>query len=394
MKTTGGKILTVLAGAAIAALVAVGLWKTRGENPLLSKAERKIDGIMGTKTRLVAVVPADRRDLAERALREAEQALRGVQAKMSWREAGSEIHEFNEAAPPDSRGVFVPLSPETMEVLRAALELCDQSGRAFDVTVGALVQVWKDANQAGELPGPGELAAARAGSNWSLIELRQLGALKLGPTVRLDLGGIAKGYGIDRAAEAMRQAGCTGGLVDVGGDVRCFGRPPRRGYWLLGLQDPFDTSGGARLAELKISAGAVCTSGNYRRYYEIGGQRYSHIIDPRPGAMAGMALPPDATPASVTVFAPTAMVADGWATALSVLGTEGLSMIPAGSDIEAMLVIGTSDVYTCVVTAGFRKLFHVSPQRLAPEAAVAAGHTVRWYALRHTPGQSAWSARR
>lgn len=361
--TLTGRILTGAAGAAIVALMVVGLWTTRGGDPVLTERKRKPYNIMGTQTNLVAVAPADRGDIAERGARDAERALRDVEAKMSrWRD-DSDIGRFNLADAQATGGVMVPMSPETMTVLGESRKMWERTGHAFDVTVGALVKVWRDANELNELPHQAQLEAARAASNWSLIELADGGIRKLSPSVRLDLGGIAKGYGIDRAVEAMRQAGCTGGLVDVGGDVRCFGRPPQKDYWLVAVQDPFDTDPGRRLATLKLNGGALCTSGNYRggRNYKIAGKRYSHIIDPRPGPTMGMALPPEATPASVTVFAPTAMAADAWATALSVLGLDGLKMIPAGSDIEAMLVVGNAEVNVCVVTPGFRKLFAAGP---------------------------------
>ena len=369
--TIAGRILTGAAAVAIVALMVVGLWTTRGDDPVLTQRKRKPYNIMGTQTKLVAVAPADRGYVAERAVRDAERALRDVEAKMSRRLDDSEIGRFNLADPQETGGAIVPMSTETMTVLRESRKMWQQTGNAFDVTVGALGKVWRDANELNELPHQAQIEAARAASNWSLIELLDGGVRKLSPSVRLDLGGIAKGYGIDRAVEAIRQTGCSGGLVDVGGDVRCFGRPPKKGFWLVAVQDPFDPDPRRRLATLKLNSGALCTSGNYRRgrNYKIAGKRYSHIIDPRPGPMMGMALPPEATPASVTVFAPTAMAADAWATALSVLGVDGLKMIPPGSDIEAMLVIGDAEVNDCVVTPGFRKLFAAGPLSHKPEPA-------------------------
>jgi len=371
--TITGRILTGAAAVAIVALMVVGIWKTRGDDPVLTERKRQPYNVMGTVTHLVAVAPADRGYLAERGAGDAERALRDVEAKMSRRRPDSEIGRFNLEGAQETGGAIVPMSSETMTVLRESRKMWERTGGAFDVTVGALVKVWRDANEPphDELPHQAQLEAARAASNWSLIELLDCGVRKLSPSVRLDLGGIAKGYGIDRAVEAMRQAGCSGGLVDVGGDVRCFGRPPKKGYWLVAVQDPFDTDPRRHLATLKLNSGALCTSGNYSRgrNYKIAGKRYSHIIDPRPGPTMGMALPPEATPASVTVFAPTAMAADAWATALSVLGVDGLKMIPSGSNIEAMLLVGDAEANDCVVTLGFRKLFAAGPLSHKPEPA-------------------------
>jgi thiamine biosynthesis lipoprotein len=159
-----------------------------------------------------------------------------------------------------------------------------------------------------------------------------------------DLGGIAKGWAIDRAAEVLRRAGVSGGMVDVGGDLVCFGQPPDGQSWPVDIQDPL---GPGHLASLHVSGGAVCTSGGYARFVEIGGRRYSHIIDARTGRPAEAAL-------SVTVVAADAVTADIWATALSVLGTAGLERLPEG--VEAMMMVGTEDDHRSICTAGLRAL--------------------------------------
>ncbi|MCK4602007.1 MAG: FAD:protein FMN transferase, partial [Phycisphaerae bacterium] len=175
------------------------------------------------------------------------------------------------------------------------------------------------------------------------ITITEDGVIKTTDTASLDLGGVAKGYGIDRAVEAMIQAGCRGGLIDVGGDIRCFGRSA----WTVAVRDPFGRT--EPVAVLRLRGGAVCTSGNYERYYEIAGRRYSHIIDPRTGR------PVDFAP-SVTVVAPAAMTADAWATALSVLGVDGLALLGEDSGIEAMIVVGTPDSFEVYGTKGFEDL--------------------------------------
>ena len=167
--------------------------------------------------------------------------------------------------------------------------------------------------------------------------------------VRVDLGGVAKGYGIDRAVAAMREAGVAGGLVDVGGDLRVFGKPPRGDRWEVMVRSPL-TKG--TIVTLKLTESAVCTSGSYFRFVKIGGRRFSHIIDPRSGQ-------PAAGVASATVLAPDAATADGWATALSVLGQDGLELLP--KQAEAMLVIGSKDAPRAVVTPGLKAAIVAGP---------------------------------
>lgn len=300
---------------------------------------------MGTTCRIEATAHYHDRDRAKRGLVAAEAALRRVEALMSTYLLDSELARLNAA----DAGKMISLSPQTLEVLRAARELADQTRGAFDATCRPVIELWKRAGRQNRLPEAEALAEARQASTWDQIELRGSGAVKRRASASVDLGGIAKGYGIDRAVAALRSAGCAGGLVDVGGDIRCFGKRPGGGYWTIGVRNPFRPEQTELVATLRIPAGAVCTSGNYFRFVEIGGSRYSHIIDPRTGK------PADAAP-SVTVVAPTATTADAWATALSVLGTDGLKLLPTGAGIEAMLIVGTPDRWRIHMTKGFRSL--------------------------------------
>jgi thiamine biosynthesis lipoprotein len=134
-------------------------------------------------------------------------------------------------------------------------------------------------------------------------------------------------------------------MVDVGGDLRCFGRPPSGDKWSVRIRDPF--SDGV-FGEFELEAGAVCTSGGYARFRQIDARRYGHIIDPRTGRPADAA-------ASATVVAPRALMADVWGTALCILGTEGLAQLPKGTD--ALLILGTRDDHQTVGTSGFARLF-------------------------------------
>lgn len=331
----GGFILALIV------LVSIGLWQTSHQRPRGQIAVvAQPQAMMGTSCMLAAVTRRPERKHAEEALRQAEDALRAVELRMSVWLAESEISRLNAA----DAGEEVPLSPDTLEALRAARYASAQTAGAFDVTCGPLIELWKQAGQRGVAPTGAELANIRRSSNWDLIELTGNGAIKRDDAVRVDLGGIAKGYAIDRAAEALRRAGITGGLVDIGGDLVCFGHQADGQAWPVEVRNPFGTT---PLARLGIRGAAVATSGNYARYAEIGDKRYSHIFDPRTGR------PTEATQ-SVTVVAPTATTADIWATAISVLGPEGLRQLPEG--IEVLMVTDTEDDYQMLCTSGFRDL--------------------------------------
>lgn len=330
-------------------LVGVGLWRTSaGRGDARIALAHRCQAVMGTACTMVGVVPHRRRVAAPHVFREAEAKIRAIEGRMSSWLNDSEVGRLNAAA----ADLAIPLSPETRGLLRIARQAGVQTDGAFDVTCRPLIESWRRAAKVGALPGQSELGEARAASNWELVELTETGAVKRRATARLDLGGIAKGYAVDRALEVLRSRGFDGGLVDLGGDLACFGTQPSGKPWSIDVQNPF---GPGQLATLRLSGGAVCTSGNYARYVNIAGKRYSHIIDPRTGR------PADAAP-SVTVLASTATVADVWATALSILGTDGFRRLPDG--VEAMMVLGTEDDYRLVCTVGFRGRLEDPPARL------------------------------
>jgi len=201
------------------------------------------------------------------------------------------------------------------------------------------VDLWRSAAEENSVPSDNELAAAhaRVGYEKLMLDANEMSVRFAVEGMRIDLGGIAKGYAIDRAIEAMQKSGAAGGMVDIGGDVRCFGvAPAARDSWLVGLQDPGKTvegiGGSVLLLKLKLVSGAVATSGDYQQFILIQGKRHSHIIDSKTAAGAqGLS--------SVTIIANSATDADALATAVSVMGAEkGLALIETIPDTEAILI--------------------------------------------------------
>lgn len=333
--------LTWVLLAALVGLTTVALVATRRDGHLVTVVRRP-ERVMGTSCTLLAVVPASRTSDGRRALERAEAALRGVEARMSVHLERSEVGRLNRAA----AGETVRLSQDTLAVLAAAQRIHRTSDGAFDVTCRPLLELWRERTRAGGLPSSEELAAARDGSSWQLFALLPGGARKLGSDVRVDLGGIAKGWGVDTAVGVLEAAGCVGGLVEVGGDLRVWGRRTDGGAWPVEVRDPFAD---AVMVTLRLPAGAVCTSGNYARGVEVGGRHYSHVVDPRTG------WPADAVP-SVTVVAGDALTADAWATALSVLGPDGLALLAGEGQVDALLVTGTSERCEVHLSPGMRPL--------------------------------------
>lgn len=340
-------LILLVALAAVAALVVVGIVKTHDAPAVYTRSG---GGIMGTTCSLSIVAPSGRPAVADRAARAAEEALRDVEVRMSTYIEASELSRLNAAGAAER----VQLSPETLDLMDFARRMSGRTWGAFDPTARPIIELWKRGGRAGELPDAAAMDAARAASGWEHFRFVDGGVVKDDPAAGVDLGGIAKGYGIDRAVEAVRAAGAAGGLVEVGGDLRCFGNRPGKGRWTVAVQSPFADD--AAIAALAIESGAVCTSGNYRRFSEIDGRRYSHIVDPR------TARPVDRAP-SVTVVAPTATVADAWATALSVLGPEGLDTLADEDGVEAMVIVGGPEDYAWYATPGFEAMLVRAPAR-------------------------------
>lgn len=345
MDSTKKTAVTVILLAGIIALVAAGVWFQHGADKLLmSTSHRPI--IMSTyQFNLTAVVPVGAGSQLEEIFDDAEAAARLVEKQMNLYNPASELSRLNDAA----AGRAVPLSPETVEVLTRSSVFWDQTQGAFDVTILPLVRLWKQAEKDNRLPTPTELSAARNASRWAYLDLLDNGAAKSVATACVDLGGVAKGFAVDLAVASMIRAGCVGGIVDIGGNLRCFGNKPSGKSWDVYITNPFDPDHPAEnpLTVLAIRDGAVSTSGNYRRFRDIQGKHYSHIIDPR------TATPVDVYP-SVTVVAPDATTADAWSTALSVLGPDGLKLLP--KHVEALIVIGTPEQHTYVTTPGMNAL--------------------------------------
>jgi len=229
---------------------------------------------------------------------------------MSVHRSDSEIAQVNAGA----QGSPAAISPELFHVLVAADEIARLSEGAFDVTIRPLADLWGFIWKEYRLPTEAELKAVLPQVNYRSVTLnrteRTVQLLK--PGVSLDLGGIGKGYAVDRAIEALVELGITNAMVKAGGDLRVIGSPPGQTHWEVQLEDPAKQG---RRVTIPLRDAALSTSGNYENYFEVDGKRYSHILDPRTGL-------PVAGIASCTVIAPTCMESDAWATACFVMGVE------------------------------------------------------------------------
>lgn len=292
-----------------------------------------IDGpTMGTTYR-IKIVDAD---VDEARLREEiDQELRRINDLMSTYIPESEISRFNRAP----LGEWIPVSGDLLEVVALARQIHQDSGGAFDPTVGPLVNLWGFGPNPGDqrVPGDDEIAATRTRVGFDLLASSQE-ALKRDGEIYVDLSAIAKGYGVDQVAELLDRHRIVNYLVEVGGELRARGRNDRNQPWRIAIERP-DTGYRVPFETVNLSDLAMATSGDYRNFFEIDGVRYSHTIDPATGRPITHNL------ASVTVIAETAALADGMATAINVMGSErGLSLAEE-LNLAVFVIIKTAQGY-------------------------------------------------
>ncbi|MDD5063212.1 MAG: FAD:protein FMN transferase [Phycisphaerae bacterium] len=304
--------------------------------------------VMGTFARVVAVA-ADS-NTAKGCIEDAFAEIKEVEKLMNYHKSDSEISELNR----DGFARAVRVSKSTYEVIEKSVRFSKLSSGAFDVTVGPLVDLWHSAEEANSLPSDAELQRvhSKVGCDKLIRDANERSVRFAAKGMRVDLGGIAKGYAIDKAVEAMQKGGAAGGMVDIGGEIRCFGSPPAgQNIWRIGLQDPVANdvmNAGKPLFILRLTDSAVATSGHYHRFVTIGGKKYSHIINPESGHSSESL-------ASVTIICPSAADADALSTAVSVMGREkGLALIETIPDAEAILITSPPE-YKVIKTSGAEK---------------------------------------
>lgn len=268
--------------------------------------QRHAGGAMGTSYRVTARCPVE-------IGHEVTAVLDAINADMSTYLPDSALSVFNRGPV----GEWLPVGPDLIEVVEAARNLSALSQGAFDVTVGPLVNLWGFGPEGvpARRPEPAEVESVRARVGYRYVESRrEPPALRKWADVYVDLSAIAKGFAVDRIAQRLSELQCSDYLVDVGGEVRAQGLNAQGAAWRIGVEVPDPDRFGAIQRVLRISGSGLATSGDYRNFLELDGTRFAHTIDPRTG------FPVDHTLASVTVVHESAMLADGYATLLNVLG--------------------------------------------------------------------------
>lgn len=294
---------------------------------------------MGTSVTLAAyTTPELNEEAIKQKLWKAYNEIKRLEGLMTtWRE-DSEISRVNAAAGKKASAV----GPESMEVIKKSLWIAKASEGVFDITFDAMKGLWKfDQDLVARVPSKEEIEPRRR-----LIDYRKIKVDEAHKTVmlekagmRMNLGGIAKGYAIDAASRVLREEGLTSYFAQAGGDLYVAGKKPDGSKWRVGIRDPRGKDAFDYFAMIEVEDHAFSTAGDYERSFTLGGKRYHHIIDPRTGY-------PATETRSVTIWAKDALTADAIDDAVFILGPEkGLALAESIEDCGTVIVDAHNKVW-------------------------------------------------
>jgi len=294
---------------------------TGQESAVVTRAQMQ----MGTLVKITAVARSE--SVAQAAATAGFAEIRRLEELLSTWIPTSELSHVNASA-----GVMpVHVSPETLTVVQRAIQVAEMTDGGFNIAIGPVVDAW-NVIEGSRIPTESELEALRP-----LVDLMSVHVdvreqtIYLGKAgMRIDVGGIGKGYAADQAVDALRSAGAVAGVVALSGDIKTFGRLPGGKMFPVGIQHP--RKDGSVLAWIDLQDEAISTAGDYERFFEREGVRYHHILDPR-------TLQPARSCQSVTVIAREGVWADGLDTGIFVMGPErGMELVEQLPDVEAIIV--------------------------------------------------------
>jgi len=307
---------------------------------------------MGTSYRLVLAVPQSPSELTSIQAK-VDEALEQLENQMSTWRPDSELSRFNTSNSTD----WFPVSRDTAFVVSEARKIWKLSEGAFDPTVAPLIKLWHFAEEPGvvQLPSEDDVSQARARIGFGEIEVQldPPALLKKRPELQLNLSAIAKGYAVDVVSELLTERVAGGHLVEIGGEMRSHGHKTDGSSWTAGIETP-DALPRQIHAALRLDDRSLATSGDYRNFFEVDGQRYSHTIDPATGRPVTHDL------ASVSVLADDCLTADALATAIEVLGPERGLALANRKNVPTYLIVRNetgfrvqaSESFPLVVTPG------------------------------------------
>lgn len=251
--------------------------------------------------------------------------LKRIEDALSVYKKDSEIYKLNHR-----KEDIVTVSPELFYLIRKSHEISEKTNGAFDITVMPLISLWKQKEKQNKLPEDQEIAKVLDRVGYKKIKFLKNNTIKLAPGMQIDLGGIAKGYAIDKIAKILYNNQINDFLINIGGDIFASGKKQGGDPWKIGLQDPAKEQG--ILDKFILESRAVVTSGDYARFFKINNKKFSHIIDPKTGW-------PVKKSKSITIFSDNIIDADAIATAVSVMTKkEALAFLKSYPEIDYILM--------------------------------------------------------
>jgi thiamine biosynthesis lipoprotein len=311
---------------------------------------------MGTTYHVKLASAPDSIDV-ERLHADVENVLAEIDRQMSTYRADSELSQFNRAP----AGEWFPVCRATAEVVAAAQEISEKTEGALDVTVGPLVRLWQfgppEAGDAGGKrtfapPSDESLSAARKQVGYQNLEVKAdpPALRKKLNGLEVDLSSIAPGYAIDRLAGLLVERDIESFMIEIGGEVRAAGRRTDGAPWRVAIERPI--AGRREMhSAIPLRNAAIATAGDYQKFFEYGGRRYSHIIDPATGR------PIEHSLASVTVVDASCMAADGWDTPLLVLGPQRGYECAERHGVAALFISRDGDGESVRATSAWQRRF-------------------------------------
>ncbi|MEO0472309.1 MAG: FAD:protein FMN transferase [Bacteroidota bacterium] len=292
----------------------------------------KVVGMMGSRFEFTAVAQTD--SLAWAAIRAGIKEVQRIEELISSWDPHSQTSEINRQAGLQP----VKVVPELYQLIRRSLKISQLTEGAFDISFASLDRVWKFDGSMESMPSDSLIAASVAKINHQdiILDADESSVFLAKTGMRIGFGGIGKGYAANRARQKMTAMGVQGGLVNAGGDLSCWGTPPKGESWTIGIASPQDKD--HIIGWLAVDDLAVVTSGDYERFVMIDDSRYAHIIDPKTGwPVRGLK--------SVTVSCPDAELADALATSVFVLGKEkGMALINQLNGVECLMITDHDEV--------------------------------------------------
>ena len=280
------------------------------------KSETRI--ALGTFFQITIEETKDNKEILNQAFKKVDE----LEKKLSIFEKESEVSKLN-------KNKSASISNETIEVIKKAIEISKITDGAFDISCKPLVDLYKKCEKSGKPPGEEEIKNTLTKVNWKNIEIKG-NNISLKDGMEIDLGGIAKGYIVDKAVEFLKSKGIKNGLVNAGGDLYCWGNNPSGKKWKIAIRDPFEKE--KTIGKIEITEKGVATSGDYEQYVKIKGQKFSHIVDPRNGKTV------QDFPVSITIIADDCITADALATGFFVIGTKSIEIANKLKDVEILII--------------------------------------------------------